>query len=377
MAARVAAGLLVLQALVLLGRPWVTPPQLVLDVAVGLVGLALVPLLLRRPVVAAVLLGALAVTSPVATPAATAAALTVARYRPFRSSMAVAAVGIGGHLVLGLWRPHPGLTYGWWVFLVVVAYATLIGWGAYLRARRTLLDSFRERAERAEAEQARKVVEARRAERLRIAREMHDVLGHRLSLVVTHAGALEYRPDAAPERIATAARVVREGVHQALAELREVILVLREEDEPAVGEHDEPPQPTLADLPGLLAENRAAGARVDVTDPTPDLASLPATTGRTAYRIVQEGLTNARRHAPGQPVTVTFAGAAGGDLEIRVSNRLEPDDPAGRATDGAADRTGGMGLVGLAERVELAGGGLTHGWSAGTFELVARLPWAG
>ena len=108
-----------------------------------------------------------------------------------------------------------------------MAYAALLGFGALTQARAALLISLRDRARRAEAEQDRRVAEARVAERARIAREMHDVLAHRLSLVATYAGALEYRPDASREQLAAAAGIVRDGVHQALDELREVVTVLR------------------------------------------------------------------------------------------------------------------------------------------------------
>ena len=258
-----------------------------------------------------------------------------------------------------------GLPYVWWAVLVVVAYGLLIGWGAYVQARRALLWSLRERAQQAEATQAQRVAEARRLERHRIAREMHDVLAHRLSLVSTYAGALEYRPDSSPERIAAAAGVVRAGVHQALDELREVILVLRDEDEgdPTPAR----PQPTLSDLPALVEESRAVGVRVEL-DGAVDDPAVPPTIGRAAYRVVQEGLTNARRHAPGQPVRVEVTVRPGADIEVRVSNPVvhEPvPEPTGA----------GMGLIGLTERVALLGGTLTHGRQGETFTLSARLPW--
>ena len=129
---------------------------------------------------------------------------------------------------------------------MLVAEAALVGWGELSQARQALLQSLREQAHRAESEQASRVAEARAAERASIAREMHDVLAHRLSLLATYAGALEYRPDAPPEQLARAAGVVRAGVHQALDELREVIGVLRDDDPAAVAR----PQPGLSDLKG-------------------------------------------------------------------------------------------------------------------------------
>ncbi len=123
----------------------------------------------------------------------------------------------------------------------------LVGWGALTQARQALIQSLRERAERAEAEQDHRVAEARAQERARIAREMHDVLAHRLSLLATYSGAMEYRPDSSPEQLSRAAGVIRTGAHQALDELRQVITLLRE-DEPDDGLTLQPPQPGLSDL---------------------------------------------------------------------------------------------------------------------------------
>jgi signal transduction histidine kinase len=195
--------------------------MLALDVAVGVACLALLPLLWSRPVATAVVLGMLAAISPAATPPATVAVFHLARWRPFPTAVWVAAVGAAAHLVLGAWRPIEGLPYGWYALLVVIAYATLVGWGAYSQARRALLRSLAARARRAEEEQAARVAEARQLERARLAREMHDVLAHRMSLLATYAGALEYRPDSSPERIAQAAGVIRGGIREALAELRD------------------------------------------------------------------------------------------------------------------------------------------------------------
>ena len=159
----------------------------------------------------------------------------------------MAGAGVAGLLIRGFWRPISSLSSLWWVVLVLVAEAALVGWGELSRARAALLDSLREQARRAESEQASRVAEARAAERASIAREMHDVLAHRLSLLATYAGALEYRPDAPPEQLARAAGVVRGGVHQALEELRAVIGVLRDDDA----------APGVRPQPGLRRPGRA------------------------------------------------------------------------------------------------------------------------
>lgn len=356
-----------------------------LDIAAGAASLCLVPLLRRRPVFVTVLLSVLAAVSPAATPPATAAILVVAEGQQFGVAVSVAALGIAAHLIRGWWRPWSGLPYEWWAVLVFAAYAALVGWGMLMRAHRALISSLRERAEQAEAEQARRVAEARAAERARIAREMHDVLAHRLSLLATYAGALAYRPDAPPGQLSRAAEVVRSGVHQALEELREVIGVLRDDAEnPADPTTGRSPLPGLADLPRLIEESRAAGTPVTVGGaawpPGKGAAGVPDAAGRTLYRVVQEGLTNARKHAPGQPVEVTLGGGPSAGLDVRVVSRRGPVPAAAGAAASVPGTAvpvpgAGTGLIGLAERLELAGGTLDWRDSGGEFLLHAWLPW--
>ena len=349
-----------------------TGSHLALDIAVGVASLALVPLLRRWPVPVAVALSILCALSPAATPPATMAVLIVAESRRPAVALGVAGTGVAAHLIRETWRPVSGLPYQWWAVLVVVAYAALVGWGTQMRARRALISSLRERAERAEADQARRVSEARTAERTRIAREMHDVLAHRLSLLATYAGALAYRPDAPPEQVSRAAEVVRSGVHQALDELREVIGVLRDDSLPDLAAASRP-LPGIADLPQLIGESRSAGMRIETDGAAWSAAGLPEAAGRTAYRVVQEGLTNVRKHAPGQPASVTLGGGPGAGLDVSVANPVGPAPaPAGAALPLPGT---GTGLIGLSERLELAGGRLAWGNSGGAFLLQAWLPW--
>jgi len=338
------------------------------DVVVGAVSCCLLPVQLRWPVPGAVALAILSAVSPAATPAATFGALNVAIQAPFGVAAAVAATGIAAQLIRNLWRPLTGLSFGWYALLVVAAYAALIGWGAWNQARLSLVASLRERARAAEANQDRRIAEARLAERTQIAREMHDVLAHRLSLVATYAGALEYRPDAPPGQLANAAGVIRASVHQALSELRDVIAVLR--DTESATETTEHPQPVLADLPGLISEASSAGTHIHLDNRLADTAGPPTAAGRTAYRVVQEGLTNARKHAAGQPVRVILSGAAGTRLTIDISNPVPAGPAAAPVTPGS-----GTGLVGLSERVQLAGGQLEHRLASGEFRLRAWIPW--
>ncbi|MGC5055064.1 sensor histidine kinase [Micromonospora sp. DT48] len=295
---------------------------------------------------------------------------TVVVHRRTAIVLAVTAGGLFTNMFIALLRPEPGSPY--WVSTIwgVVITLLVLAWGMFVRARRQLVLSLRERAERAEAEQQLRVAQARQLERTRIAREMHDVLAHRISLLSLHAGALEFRPDAPAQEVAQAAGVIRGSAHAALQDLREVIGVLRAET--SLTDDPERPQPTLADLPALIAESRAAGVRVDLLDRVSAPERLPAAVGRSVYRIVQEGLTNARKHAYGAAVTVGLSGAPGDGLHVEIRNRR----PVGEPPERAAIPGSGTGLVGLAERVNLAGGRLEHGCDErGDFRLAAWLPW--
>ncbi|MFV2102884.1 sensor histidine kinase [Micromonospora sp. LOL_024] len=294
---------------------------------------------------------------------------TVVVHRRTAVALAVSAGGLLTGLVFALLRPEPGVSY--WVSNASGTVITLLvlAWGMFVRARRQLVLSLRERAERAEAEQQLRVAQARQLERTRIAREMHDVLAHRISLLSLHAGALEFRPDAPASEVARAAGVIRDSAHAALQDLREVLGVLRAEV--LLPEDLERPQPTFGDLPALVAECRTAGVRVDLRDEVavPDL--LPFAIGRSIYRIVQEGLTNARKHAGGTAVTVRLRGAPGDGLTVEIRNRWPVGESNTVSIPGA-----GIGLVGIAERVHLAGGRLEHGRDGhGDFRLAAWLPW--
>jgi signal transduction histidine kinase len=338
-----------------------------LDLCAGLIGCVLLWWRRRWPVHVAVALALVGGFSAFSGAAGALALFTVAVHRRFAVVVAVAAVGLATVPVYILLHPKEN-DPAWLSFaFIAIITAGTIAWGMYVRARRQLVESLRDRAERAEAEQQMRVEQAQAHERARIAREMHDVLAHRISLLSMHAGALEFRPDAPPEEIARAAGVVRASAHQALEDLREVIGVLREE---SLDGDPERPQPTLANLPGLLDESRQAGMHVSSECLVEDLTAVPEGVGRNAYRIVQEALTNARKHANGATVDVTLDGAAGSGLTVEVRNRL-PVGATAAPIPGA-----GTGLIGLSERTSLAGGRLEHGRTpGGDFELRAWLPW--
>ena len=347
----------------------VPPPHalLVVDVATGVLGCLLLWWRRRWPVAVALFLGVIGTYSDMVSGALLVALFTVAVHRPVRPLLLVVAVDLAtfvGYVFVRRGYDGPQAV------VIVAGLALMTGavaWGLFVRARRQLVLSLRERAVRAESEQRLRVEQARHLERARIAREMHDVLAHRLSLLNMHAGALEYRPDASPAEIARAAGVIRASARAALEDLREVIGVLRDTTD---GESPDHPLPSLADVPALVAECREAGLRIREDYEVPDLGTAPVLTGRTAYRIVQEGLTNVRKHAPGAVATVRLRAVAE-DLMVEVLSPPPVGEDRAPSLPGA-----GTGLIGLRERVGLAGGTLEHGRTpAGDFWLHGRLPW--
>ncbi len=243
------------------------------------------------------------------------------------------------------------------VFTAVVIAVDSIG--SRLRAQQ-FLDT---QTERAETERARRAV---LEERTRIARELHDVVAHHMSLIAVRAETAPYRltdlPESAQAEFASLSEVARE----ALAEMRRLLGVLR---------HDQPaalaPQPQLSDLPALVDAARQAGAPVEFSAPAA-LGQVPAGVGVCAYRIVQESLSNASQHAPGAPIIVSV-GQGSGAVLLRVAN----GPGAAPAPPGNQHRPG-HGLTGMHERVALLGGSLTAGPAPdGGFVVSAVLPLGG
>jgi signal transduction histidine kinase len=340
-------------------------PMLIVDVSGGAVACLALWWRRRWPLAVGLAVVALMQVSLAAGVAASVSLYTVAAYRRWQLAFLVAGLQVvllPAAYAIQLQVVSPAVYYLTGIF----GPAMLVAWGMFRRSR---LQAQRERAGRAEAEQQLRNQQIRYAERTRIAREMHDVLAHRISLLSLHAGVLEFRPDAPPEEVARAAAVIRASAHQALEDLRTVIGVLRDGPD---GPGPEPPQPTLAALPGLLEESRAAGMRIRAEVGLPDLAAVPDAIGRHALRIVQEALTNARKHATAAPVELRLDGAPGKGLSIEVRNPA----PALATAEPAIPGTG-AGLLGLAERATLSGGRLEHGVDEhGQFRLYAWLPWS-
>ncbi|MFJ2938291.1 sensor histidine kinase [Streptomyces sp. NPDC087219] len=321
----------------------------------------------RWPAGLAIGLSLLNIVAPVAAGALLASLFSVAVRKPFREVAAIGALAVAASTVQAFVRPDPTTNTGLSIALGFTLILLVTAWGMLVRSRRQLVEALRERARRAEAEAELRAAQAQRLAREAIAREMHDVLAHRLTLLSVHAGALEFRPDAPPEQVARAAGVIRDSAHEALQDLREIIGVLRAPGEN--GDAGDRPQPTLATLDELIDESREAGADVVLDTTVDEPATVPAATGRTVYRIAQEGLTNARKHAPGTTVTVTVRGRPGDGLTVDIHNPA----PAGPVPPVPGS---GQGLIGLTERAALAGGRMEHGPAPdGGFSLHAWLPW--
>ncbi|WP_029383671.1 histidine kinase [Streptomyces leeuwenhoekii] len=348
------------------GDPAIPAAVVAADQILGALACAALWLRRRLPVALAIVLTPVGMASLTASGAALLSLFTLAVHRPFRCTAWIGGVNIVT-IPLYVWlHRDPGMPFAADVVLTALLTVSAIGWGLFVRAKRQLMLSLRDRARRAETEARLRAEQAQRLAREAIAREMHDVLAHRLTLLSVHAGALEFRPDAPRAQIVRAAGVIRESAHEALQDLREIIGVLR------AGEPDDAggrPQPTLAALDTLVDECRRAGMEVAFDSRVADPAAVPAVVGRTAYRIAQEALTNARKHAPGTEVTVSVTGARGEGLAVAVRNSPpEGDIPPVPGS--------GQGLIGLTERATLAGGRLEHGAEAdGGFALRAWLPW--
>jgi signal transduction histidine kinase len=340
-----------------------------LDLCVGLTALVVMQFRRRHPFAIAMAVTAVGMVSATSAGPGVIVAVSLATRRRWVELVPFAAVSItSGMLYYQIEPADSAGVYGDLGFIVVVT-AVLIAAGLYIGARRDLLASLKDRAERAEREQAMRVAQARTTERARIAREMHDVLAHRISLVAMHAGAMAYRTDLGADETRRTAEVIQANAHQALADLRQVLGMLR--DDRPIGA-PERPQPTLRDIPDLIDEAVAAGMHVSLANEVGDLEPAPETIGRSAYRIIQESLTNARKHAPDTTVRVRLSGEAGGELTIEVRNPLRVGDD----WRDASLPESGLGLIGLAERAELSGGRLEHGRTAAReFVVRAHLPW--
>ena len=343
-------------------------------------GLA-VPVMFRRryPVAAyatAVVAGGIQVALGIR-PAATDVAIlvllyTLAAYTPRRTSVWGLAVCLAGSAV-GILRWISLTDHGvlGWLIAGATLFAgpALLAWvlGDSMRYRRAYYASLEDRAARLEAERDAQAQIAAVAERARIARELHDVIAHNVSVMVVQADGASYALDADPGRAREALAAISATGRQALAEMRRLLGVLRREEEG--GAFERAPQPGIGELGELLDQARGAGLPVSFTvegEPQP----LPGGIALAAYRIVQESLTNTRKHAgpmASASVTLRYADTA---LMLAISDDGR-GDPGGAAMPG----TTGHGLTGMRERVAACGGSVAAGpRPGGGFEVVATLP---
>ena len=300
-------------------------------------------------------------------------ALVLAGYGPFlyqpNRRTAIVAITVLSLIVARPWQPSASvITLG----ILRTAAGPLLA--MYFDARRRLVAALTERAERAERERYLLAEQARAEERARLAGEMHDVVTHRVSLMVLQAGAL--RITAADESTRQAAEELRAAGCQALDELRDLVGILRTAD-------DEDPTPSTPGLAALVAESTGVGTPAELTEEGDPALASPVV-GRTAYRIVREALTNVRKHAPGARVSVEVSYAKSG-VRLTVRNTAPPRaDSAwsgGAGPEPALDgselsATGsGLGIAGLRQRVELVHGTLrAAGLPDGGFCVEATLP---
>jgi signal transduction histidine kinase len=342
------------------------------------VPLASAPLLWRRShpaIVVSLLVAVFCASIPWAPTAAVAgllcAAYSVARYGTRRPRLAAGAVGIvalAAAVYTSFIVPYQEVKGA--LHFVLFGYG--IAWlaGDRVRTHRAYVAALEERAVRLERERDEQAQRAAEEERMRIARELHDVVAHNVSLIAVQAGAVRATSAAHPERAGEALGLIERTARTTLSELRALLGVLRKNDEDDGAKPPLRPQPSLAQMDELVEHARAAGLRVTARVEG-RVQPLAAMTDLCAYRILQESLTNAAKHSPGCTVRVLLRWEKDA-LTIAVA------DGGGKAGPGQPEWSGpGHGLAGRRERVALAGGELRAGPAQGGFMVEARLPLGG
>ncbi len=340
----------------------------VLEIALGAVSFVIVVFRRRAPVLVAATCACLSAFSGIASGPATLSAVSMATARRPIPIIGVGLLNFSCATIYTFYAPFH-LQGSVWISVLtnVVVNTAMMGWGMYIGSRRELVLTLRQRAARAESEQELRVARGRSQERQRIAREMHDVLAHRITQISMQAGALAFRDDLAADELRDGLEQIQAKSNEAIQDLRGVLGVLRDT---STGQLVDGPQPTYAHIAGLVAESRSNGANVDLVDLIDDAGQpVPDALGRTLFRIIQEGLTNALKHAPGAHIDVELRGSPEHGVEVVVRN------PLGFASTAASAPGGGLGLVGLAERAELRGGTLAHGREGRMFVLRGSIPW--
>ncbi len=357
---------------------WLVPASRQVYAAVQVIGAVVVVWRRLRPKTVGLLTAGLSLVSPIQGAPAVLYSIAV-HGRPRVPSWAVmitlwVVFFVGGRL----WRADDPVSSP-----VLLAFGAVLG--LYLRERRSLQDALVDQQIRSAREQVLLARQVAADERTRLASEMHDVVSNRLNLVVLQAGALA-STTADPE-VSTALEELRANGVAALTELREVFALVRAgaevdtglgartggtESSATGGTAAAPPGTAMTeDLGALVDQWRSAGMQISLRHRVPETAATPVDPilGRTGYRIVQEGLTNAAKHAPGAAVDVEIT-LAGSELGVSVSN-----ETGGPPTDQVQASGSGLGLAGLTQRVALLGGSLSAGPRPdGGFQVTARLP---
>ncbi|MFG2353205.1 histidine kinase [Streptomyces sp. NPDC048521] len=264
---------------------------------------------------------------------------------------------MAGAMVLVAVRASPAVSVWDALFFLLSTATAALALGLMVRIRRAQLAGLRDRAARLEIERDQRSRLATATERTRVAREMHDIVGHNLSVIITLADAGAYATDIAPERGKEALQLIGDTGRQALGELRRVLGVLREAADGPTGGPELSPQPGIADIEALCANVRAAGLEV-VYRTSGEVDDLDSGVQLTVYRIVQEALTNTLKHAD-KDTQVALAILVG---ESRLSIRVQDTGPA--APSGSPNEEG-HGLVGMRERAALYGGTVSAGPTGG------------
>jgi signal transduction histidine kinase len=288
---------------------------------------------------------------------------SVGRHTEGRALLAGSAIGLFSVVLQGLGGTFQSLTD--WVFALILMGAALI-FGIALRVQVERSIALAIAADRAQREQEATAQAAVQEERARIARELHDVVAHNVGLIVLQAGGARSVLDSDPERARAALRQVEETGRQTLTEMRHLVGILREDE----GEERQP-LPRLERLPALVDEARAAGLTVDLVVEGPRV-ELPAGLELAAYRLIQEALTNVRKHAPAAHARVRLAYQID-RLRIDVTNDGGPSGAAAATARNASDP--GHGLIGMRERVQVYGGRMQTGvMPGGGFQVEVTLP---
>ncbi|MFG2288274.1 sensor histidine kinase [Streptomyces sp. NPDC048595] len=375
-----AGGEAVLAAVVVLltylGESWIEARLAGRVPALAVIGIALVLVRRRFAVLSVVGLAALMGVAPATAVLTAVAAYTAARQRETPGRRVGLLIGAAAVAMLTCAVSAPVLEAGSWVFglalgavlaVTTVVVPGLVGTAAGQQDR--LLRALRERT--AAAEEARRLAdsEARVRERSRIAAEMHDLVGHRLSLVSLHSGGLELALDKEAPGLRDEAAVVGRAARDAMRELREVLGVLGPVGQGTGTAVLTDATGTRADIEALVEESRGGGIPVELCWEGPDLDARPARVRRAVHRVVRESLTNVHRYAVGAHVTVSVR-HAGERVAVRVRNGVPPV-----ATAVVTGLGTGRGLTGLRERVALLGGELEAGRTpGGGFAVTAGIP---